>query len=311
MSRQESSRFSRLSPLHPDRLLLIGLAWFVMKGVFDVVVNSNMRFMSDSFGYHPFQLVFFYSAMAAVTYLPTVLRRPRAYLPQRSRLYVLRGLLEVAAFSLLFYAVTMMPFATFTSLTFITPVIASVMAVLLLGEQMTMRKWIGLALGFIGILIIARPDAATFNWGVVMILGAATGFSCCGVIIRTLAQDEPPSRIAFGTLCMMALFSLPLAVTHWQMPVIAHLPFLAILGLGSATCQFCVGKALQKLNLTTVQPLSFLALIWSSIVGYIWFGESVAWSAVIGAVCIISGVIYSVRKPRRCDRVLPGSQPAP
>jgi drug/metabolite transporter (DMT)-like permease len=183
--------------------------------------------------------------------------------------------------------------------------------VLLLGEVMTMRKWVGLLLGFAGILIIARPDAASFNWGVVMILGAATGFSCCGVIIRTLAQShEPASRIAFVTLCLMAVFSLPLALTHWQTPRWEHLPYLAILGLGSASCQFCVGKALQHVNLSTVQPFTFLTLIWSSIVGFIWFDETVAWSAIVGAGCIITGVIYSVRRPRRNTEILPGTHAA-
>lgn len=311
MMQQKSSIFYGAAGSLAEKGALIGMLWYIVKGVFDVAVNSDMRFLSQTLGYHPLQLVFFYSFMAACAYLPDVLRRPRHYIPVRRRLYVMRGVLEVCGFTLVIFSVTMMPFATFTVITFITPVIASLAAVYVLGEQMTSRKWVGIILGFCGIVIVARPDTGSINWGVPMLLGAACCFSLCAITIRKLAATEPASRIAFVTLSLMAAFSLPLALPHWKMPELEHLPYLALLGIAAASCQFCVGKALSYVDVTTVQPLTFLTLIWSSIVGYLWFHEQVEWSAIIGAVFIISGIIYSVRRPRTVDAATLGTQPTP
>ncbi len=312
MTQKKSSTFSQTVPAPMDKLVVAGLLWFVAKGVFDVLVNSDMRFLSDVYGYHPFQLVFFYSAIAAAAYLPSVIRNPGQYRTERPRLYIARGVLEVIGFTLIFTAVTMMPFAMFTVLTFITPVIASLVAVRFLGEEMTARKWIGLALGFTGVVIVSRPEAMeAFNLGVLLIIGAAFCFAFCAITIRSLARTEPPSRIAFVTLVLMALFSLPLAIPNWQTPTLEHVPYLALLAIGAAGAQFCVGMALQRVDVTTVQPIGFLTLIWSSVIGFLWFDEVVEWATIIGAVCIVAGITYSVRRPTTYDRVMPGTQPTP
>ncbi len=289
----------------------MGIGWFIFKGILDVVVNTNMRILGSDYLYHPTQLVFFYSFAATIVYLPAVLGNPSAYKPQRWNIYILRGVMEVLGFLLIFMAITRLPFATFTSLTFITPVIASMAAVIFLKEQMLPRKWIGLVLGFIGVLIIAQPNGEGINWAALMVVGAGCCFSICAISIRSLARTDEPSRIACVSMGFMALFSLPFALPHWQTPTIDHLPYLTVMALCAAMVQFSVGKALQKVEVTTVQPLNFLTLIWSSIVGYMLFDETVAWSTILGAVIIISGIIFSIRRSVKRSEAFITTQPLP
>lgn len=272
-----------------------GILWFIFTGLQSVLVNTMMRTLNQDFGYHPFQLVFFYSAMAACLYIPSVIRNPSRYRPVRKMPYLVRGFCEVVAFSCIFYALSRMPFAMLTVLSFIMPIFGSFAAIWFLGEQMNKRKWIGLGLGFLGICIIANPDTSNVGWAVLLPIASAAIFSICVVCIRSLAQTDPPARVAFVTLVLMATFSLPLAATHWQTPALAHIPWLLVLAAQVASVQLCAGKALQKIDLTTAQPFMFLNLIWASIVGYLLFDEIVSWTTALGAVIIICGIVYSVR----------------
>lgn len=291
---------------HPDHDLKIGMVWFVLTGLQSVLVNTTMRLMIDNFGYHAFQLVFFYSAMAAGMYLPSLLRNPALYIPKEHKtLYAFRGVMEVVGFSLIFYSLSVLPFAVVTVLSFVTPAFGALAAIVFLKEKMTTPKWVGMIAGFVGVLIVAQPGSEDIGWEVILPVAAAAAFALCIVCIRILTRTEPPSRIAFVTLGLMACFSLPLAVPHWQMPELSHVPWLITLALQVAAVQYSVGKALQKIDLTTSQPFMFLGLIWSSIIGYFLFGEVVDQYTVLGAVIIVAGIVYSVRrKATRLDPVI-------
>ncbi len=291
---------------HPDHDLKVGMMWFICTGLQSVLVNTTMRLMIDSFGYHAFQLVFFYSAMAAAMYLPSIVRNPSLYVPkEKKKIYVLRGIMEVVGFSLIFYSLSKLPFAMVTVLSFVTPAFGALAAIVFLKEKMTRPKWVGMITGFTGVLIVAQPGGNNVGWEVVLPVCAAAAFAICVVCIRFLTRSEPPARIACVTLALMACFSFPLALHNWQMPELSHLPWLIVLALQVAAVQYCVGKALQKIDLTTAQPLMFLNLIWSSIIGYFLFGELVNRFTVLGAVIIIAGIVYSVRrKATRLDPVI-------
>ncbi len=279
-----------------------GILWFMASGLFSVLINSLVRLLSGTFGYHPMQLVFFYSIMGATMYLPVMMRNVKLCRTPVPRLYLLRSALEVTGFTLSFYALQShsLPLAMFTTLMFTIPIIGSVAAVWFLGEVMTLHKWLGLFLGFVGILIVAHPDTYSLPKEVILPLLASVCFAFCGVCIRTMAtHEEPPQRIAFLTLSLMACITTPLAITHWQTPAVNHLPYLALLAVMAGTVQFCVGSGLKRIKLTTAQPLMFLNLIWSSLLGWIVFGEPVAFATFIGAFFIIGGILVSLRRTRQ------------
>jgi drug/metabolite transporter (DMT)-like permease len=273
-----------------------GILWFISAGLLSTLINTLMRVLTSDFDYHPLQLVFFYSVMGAMTYLPSVLKHRTHYLPHNSRLYLLRAFLEVGGFTLSFYALTLLPFATFTTLMFTVPIIGAVAAVWFLEEEMNRNKWLGLILGFIGIVIVSKPDMEMIHWAIALPLIASLCFAFCGVCIRKMALTDPPVRIAFVTLCLMSCITLPLAITHWQTPTMKHLPYLALLAIMAGSVQFSVGQALAKIKLTTAQPFMFLNLLWSSLLGWMVFDESVALATIIGGGVIIAGIIVSVRK---------------
>ena len=299
MSEEKSSLLLQAEPKHPSETRLHGILWFMGSGLFSVLINSLIRLLSSRFGYHPMQLVFFYSVMGATMYLPVMLRDWRQCYTPVPRFYLMRSALEVAGFSFSFYALQLksLPFSMFTTLMFTTPIIGSVAAVWCLGELMTRHKWLGLLMGFTGILIVAHPDTYAIPKGIILPLLASLCFAFCAVCIRTMSlHGEPPQRIAFLTLTLMALITFPLALAHWQTPTLAHIPYLALLAVMAGIVQFCVGSGLKRIKLTTAQPLMFLNLIWSSLLGWILFGEQVAFTTVLGGICIVGGILLSLKR---------------
>ncbi|TAE84280.1 MAG: DMT family transporter [Alphaproteobacteria bacterium] len=296
MTTQKSSIFLSDEVKRASKNRMHGIVLFLFAGLLSTFINGEMRYLGQTHGYHPFQLVFLYSILGAVCYLPSVMRHPQLVQPQRIKLLALRSFLEVVAFTAVFFAVTLLPFAMFTTLTFTSPLIGAVMAVYWLGERMTKPKIIGLIMGFIGIIIVSNPSSEGMNWAIFLPLFAAVCFSGCGVLIRKLAATEHSSCIAVCTLLGMAILSLPLALTHWQSITWEHAPYIALLAVMVGVVQFCVGHALGKIELTLAQPLIFLNLITSSLLGWLIFDETVTSNIWLGAFCIIAGIIYSLRR---------------
>jgi drug/metabolite transporter (DMT)-like permease len=291
---------------------VVGILWFMGSGFLSVCINTLMRVLTTDFHYHPLQLVFFYSIMGAAMYLPHVLRHRADYRLERPRLYVARALLEIGGFTLVFYSLTLLHFATMTVLMFTVPIIGALAAVWLLGESMTRNKWLGLLLGFGGICVVANPDVNALQWAVILPLGASLCFAFCAVCIRKLASSgQAPSKIAFTTLTLMALLSSPLALTHWHTPDVADTPYLLLLAVMVGAVQFCVGQALQKIPLTTAQPFMFFNLIWSSLIGFVLFDESVALATFLGSCLIVSGVALSVRRDSNAGGGIQGTITSP
>jgi drug/metabolite transporter (DMT)-like permease len=296
MNAQKSSILSGNVASGDTTHLIRGIMWFCASGFLSTAINSLIRLLSDDMGYHAFQLVFFYSLMGAVMYLPMVAHEKGAFHTPNPKLYAMRSILEVGGFTLTFFAITLIPFAMLTTLMFTVPLIGAVAAVFFLGEHMTIQKWAGLLFGFIGIVIVSKPDFAIARWELLLPLCASVCFALCGVLIRKMTlKAEPPKRIAFLTLSLMALLTLPLALQHWQTPALNHLPYLALLALMAGAVQFCVGNALKYIKLTTAQPFMFLNLLWSALFGWWLFHESVAWETILGALFIFTGIIVSIK----------------
>lgn len=275
--------------------IIIGILWFCLSGFLSVAININMKYLSMKLGYHPFQLVFSYSLLGALIYAPLLLSGKLTLKTEKPSLYKVRALLEIGGFACVFFSLPHIPFAVLVSITFATPLIGTVMAVYILKEQMNKIKTFSLMVGFVGILIVTNPFGAGFKLVYFLPLIGSFCFALCGVLIRIMGRTEPPIRVAARTLIMMALFSLPLASINWQQPILEHFGFFGLLALMVALVQFSVGNALQKIPLTIAHPFMFLNLIWSSLFGWLIFGEGLSMQTIIGASVIVLGVIINAR----------------
>jgi drug/metabolite transporter (DMT)-like permease len=253
---------------------------------------------SYGFGYHAFQIVFIYSVVATLCMLPWALKQGISGLKTtRMKHYTLRALLEYGAYMLSIFSLSYLSdnftLPMHTALNFISPIIAVVLTILVLNEKSYPHTWIALLIGVVGVLIITRPGMLPASPGVLYVLGAAFGFSFCGIVIKLLSSTESPQHIAFYMLAMTTVLSIPAGVSHWQTPSSEGWMWLVIIGVLSYASQILVSKAIAKVPYMVVIPLNFAALIFSTILSYAVYDKLVDSWTLAGALLILAGTLYN------------------
>lgn len=246
------------------------------------------------FGYHAFQITLAYSAVALLCMMPWAMKCGRQGLKTaRLPLYWFRAALEFVSFTLSFYSLQYLALPMHTALNFLTPLLGTVVAIIVLKERGYLHTWVALALGFIGVLIITRPGVIPMNIGVMYVLLAAFGFSFCGSVIKLLTHTESPQHVAFYMLLLTTIIALPFGLYHWQAPSKEGWFWLITIGLIAYMQQILVAKAIAKVPFTTLIPLNFVQLVFASLLSYAIYSKLIDFWTLIGALIILSATLYN------------------
>ncbi len=278
-----------------------GAFWMILAGTILSAMNVLVRYLADDM--HPLQLVFFRNLGQLLFMLPWLMKFGLGGLrTTRIKLYTLRGLVGIVAMISFFMAITMMPIAKATAISFSAPIFATLGAVLILGETVRARRWTATIIGFIGTLIILRPGFMEIDLAIIFAVVAAVFLALSSLIIKALSSTETPDQITF----YMALFLTPLALVPalfvWQWPDLAMLPWLLALGALATAGHRSLNRAFASADVSAVLPYDFLRLPVTALIAYIAFGEGVdAWTWA-GAVVIFSSTIYIARRETKLAR---------
>ena len=221
---------------------------------------------------------------------------------KRLRGHLGRSLAGLLAMQLWFYSMTIMPVTLATALSFTTPIFATIFAILLLGERAGVRRWSAMAVSFIGVLMILRPDIAGMNASALYVLSASAAMAVAGVFVKSLSRTEPPETIVFYMALFMAPLSIPLGVMHWQPIGMTAWLALALIALLSTGAQLMMARAYQRAEVVVLMPLDFTRLIFTSILAYVFFGEVLDHHAWLGAGIIVASTAYMAHREARLKR---------
>lgn len=267
--------------------------------IFSIV--PRLQNAEAGFGYNPFMILMCYSVIATLCMVPWALKQGKSGLKTtRWKHYFMRAVLEYGAYAMTITSLgyVFAPESDFTlpmhtALNFITPILATIATIFILKERGGLHTLIALAAGIIGVLVITRPGMIPLNTGVLYALGAAVGFSLCGVVIKLLCSTESPMHIAFYMLVMTTIFSLPMGILNWTTPSMDGWMWLGVIGVLTYAVQWLVGKAISKVPYMLIIPLNFVQLIFSAISSYFVFNKTIDQWTVLGALIILAGAIYN------------------
>lgn len=285
---------------------------FVIVLLGNSVVFSIVPYLSVpeyGFGYHAFQIMLCYSAIATICMLPWAIKQGvKGLAPKQKKPYILRAFLEYGSFTISFYSLSYLgdifTLPMHTALNFMTPLFATIIAILVLKEKSHAHTWISLILGFLGMLVITRPGVLPASPGVVYVLLAALGFSLCGIVIKILTRTESPNHIAFYMLLMTTILALPLGILHWKTPSMEGWFWLCVIGLIAYAQQILVAKAIAKVPFMTLIPLNFVQLVFASILSYAVYHKLVDAWVLTGALIILAATLYNAIKNARISKQL-------
>lgn len=204
-----------------------------------------------------------------------------------------RTVMGLTGMMLNFGSYILLPLTEATIIGFSMPIFATLLSALLLREATGPHRWAAILIGFVGILIMARPDATHFSpLGVGVAVAAAVMTACINLLLRDLGRTENAGVIVFW---FTALSMPPLAILMLFFGK-AHDPFtwglLILLGLTGGAAQLCMTGALRWAPVSIVLPMDYSAILWATIFGFLIWNEWPLASTWAGAALIIASGLY-------------------
>lgn len=226
---------------------------------------------------------------------------------QRLGGHFLRNIVHFTGQNLWFWALTMIPLAQVFALEFTSPIWVILLSPLFLGEKLTPLRLLAAALGFIGILIVARPDMAALSPGVLAAAGAAVCFATVTILTKRLTRGVSVIGILFWLTLMQFFFGLICAGYDGRIawPTGQTLPWLALIGLCGVVAHLSLTTALSLAPASYVVPIDFLRLPLIAVVGAVLYAERIDPMVLLGGAVIFIGIWLNVRAQLRDSAATP------
>ncbi len=269
---------------------LFGLAAFGIFSTHDVVV----KYLGGA--YSPFQIIFF-SVLFGFPVVAIMLMRDMTDANLRPRhpwWMALRTLMAVLTTIAAFYAFSTLPLAQVYAVIFAAPLLITVLAVPMLGERVGWRRSSAVAVGLLGVILVLRPGATEFELGHIAALTAAVGSALGAVIMRKIGGEERSAVLLLYPMMANFLVMGALMPFFYQPMPALHLGLMALIAVMGFLGGMALIAAYRNARAVIVAPMQYSQIIWATIYGAVFFGESVDRNTAIGALVVIASGIYVV-----------------
>lgn len=219
-------------------------------------------------------------------------------------LQALRSLLLAGCNFLFSTALAHLPLADVTAIGFASPLLTVALAALWLRESVGWRRWVGVGIGFAGVLIALRPPflvgGAPMHWAALLPLGTAAGFAVFQILTRRLARIDHPQTTILHTGLAATLATSVALPAFWTLPATIDWPLLAGLGALGAAGHGLLVLAYARAPASLLAPVTYTQLVWALLASVLVFGDWPDAVALLGMVVIAAGgVLVALPEPRR------------
>jgi drug/metabolite transporter (DMT)-like permease len=273
----------------------LGILYMVASVFLFSIQNAIGKWLAQSYPIP--MLVFFRSFVALLPSFLLVMRAGGIRVMRTNRLAgqfgraVIWGGSNVASF----FGFHLLPVADAIALTFAAPLFLTALSYPILKERVSRERWIAVSVGFVGVLVMARPSGAENALGVA---GAVTCAVCNAVgtlTVRDLCRTEHSASIVTWTAIFMTLMALPALPFFWVTPTPIDFLLFCSIGLIGGVSQYWTTQALSYAPAAAVSPFNYMALIWGSIIGFIVWGEVPTTPIIIGSAIVTLTGLYLLR----------------
>ena len=220
------------------------------------------------------------------------------------KLHIIRNIFHFSGQNLWFFAILYVPLSQMFVFEFSTPLWVAVCAPLVLGERLTLIRFMAAAMGFFGILVVARPDFSDVNPAIIAAALCAVGFAGATLATKILTRTETITAILFWLTVLQAVFGVICAGYDGVMDIPRGSEWLwvFIIGICGLCAHFCITTALQLAPATIVTPFEFLRLPLITFVGVVLYGEKLEWLVFLGAFIVLLANIMNIRAETRAQK---------
>jgi drug/metabolite transporter (DMT)-like permease len=297
------ARGNRIATADRNRLsrILWLAVWMAGAIVFYIIAALAIRALAKRLSV--FEIMSVRSAGGLVLLLAVMAIWPQARWGLGSRrigLHVVRNGVHFVGQIIWALAITLLPFATVFALEFTAPIWVALLAVLFLGERLTVTRAASIALCLVGVFVILRPGFSSFGPVALLALGAAIIQAFTAVVTKKLTQTET----TFAILFWMNLMQLPMNLAGsdpWFITKIDPSMALPLIGIavGGLAVHLCLAEAFRYGDAMVVVPLDFMRVPLIALIGLWFYGEALDALVLSGAGLIMASIIWNIRTEAR------------
>jgi drug/metabolite transporter (DMT)-like permease len=212
----------------------------------------------------------------------------------RIGMHVLRAATGTGAWLALFFAIGMIPLTNAVLLTYSAPLWLPLIAWMLGGQRVGGRVWAGVAIGFVGIVLVLHPSNSPLNLGAVLGLLAAVLLALALLSVRWLSTTEPTERILFYYFLLSTLLIAPFAAYAWRAPDGWAWLYLVGIGICLLASQVLIIVAYRHASAVTLAPIIYSVIVFTALINWLVWGRAPTLLEAAGMLVVIGGGVIAV-----------------
>jgi drug/metabolite transporter (DMT)-like permease len=283
---------------------IMGMICILIATFFFSSTNAIIRALSSDLP--PVEISFFRSLFGVLLQVPLVVWFGFGSITtKRPGLHLARGVLHAVSMILWFVALSLVPLAETAALEFAAPIMATIIAILFLGEVARMRRLVALAVGVLGVFIVVRPGFESVSWGQILVLVSVGLWAGCQLIIRELGRTDSAFVQGFYTAVIFVPITAAVAIPVWQWPTVTELGVCFVIALSSTIGIWFYGEAFRRAEMTAILPLEATKLLWAVLYGVVFFAEQPEVLTLLGGAIIFAAAAYiTIREAQLARRAV-------
>jgi drug/metabolite transporter (DMT)-like permease len=258
----------------------------------------------------PLQVVwarYFGAFLLALIFLNPI-TRPRMMTTSRPLMQIGRSALLLASTALNFFALRYLQLDEALAILFSTPFLVAVLCVPLLGEWVGWRRWTAISVGFLGVLLVARPGFGGLHPAALLTLGSAVCYALYVISTRVLARSDSTETTLFYSNLVGAVAMLPVIPFVWTTAnsafVVALMVLIGALGSGG---HYLLIRGHRLAPASTLAPFIYTQMVWTTALGFLVFGDVPHRWTIVGGLIVVSSGLYLLNRERKLGKAEPSA----
>ena len=274
----------------------IAIIYMIISGFSFVIMHSAAKYLSEQI--HIFEITFLRCALVIVVLAPIIFKEGKSiFITEQPKFQIYRIITNSIAMLCFFYGLTLTTLSQVTALNLTVPIFTTLLAFLFLKEKFRKHRLFALFVGFLGTIIVLRPDIS-INIGGILILISALIWSVSLIFIKRLTETDSSVTISLYAGVGMIPATFVAAYPYLIMPNLYQFSIIFFIAVTGTIAQTLLNSAFKRGELAFLLPLDYLKLIWSVLIGYTIFVESTPYTLWIGGFLIVGASSYIAWKER-------------
>jgi drug/metabolite transporter (DMT)-like permease len=221
---------------------------------------------------------------------------------RRPGLQIFRSLVAVVEGAMFVLAFRYLPLADTHAVAATSPLIVIALGAAFLGERAGLARWLAVAAGFAGVLLIVRPGFRTLDWPLLLPLAGSLLWAGYQVLTRLSARTDPPDTALLWSAVVAFIATSFVGPLEWQWPTPVAWALMIAIAMVGAVAHYALIKALDFAEAGAVQPYSYTLLVWATVMGWLVFGDVPDGWTIAGAAIVVASGLYTWHHDRQAAK---------